>query len=187
VNRTGQGVLLILAALAVALATLLETPDAKHAAPRLDVVAQSGDVVIDNSKEGLPIVSIENGAPGNRASGFVTMENTGTSRGYFYLAPQDLVSNPGPGGGVLAENLNLHVTLTKGGVTRKKYLGPLSNMGVKEAGRFFPGEVGTYEFKVTYRDTGIPGPPTPSRPVRGDNKYQGTSASVTFGWSTSPG
>ena len=179
-------IFLVVAALAVALATLVDSPDAKRT-PTLDVVNRDGEVVISNSKEGLPIVSIANAAPGDTASGEVTLENTGTARGYFYLAPQDLVSDPGAGGGTLADNLIVRVFLTKDGHTNKKYGGLLSKMGTKKAGRYHPGDTGTYEFEVELKDTGIPAPPTLSRPVRGDNKYQGTSASVTFGWSTSPG
>ena len=179
-------IFMILAALAVALATLAETPDAKRT-PTLEVVNTDGEVVIENSKEGMPIVSIANAAPGDTASGEVTLQNTGTARGYFYLAPQDLVSPPGPGGGTLADNLIVRVRLTKNGNTSNKYGGLLSKMGTKTAGNYRPGEIGTYEFEVEAKDTGIPAPPTLSRPVRGDNKYQGTSASVTFGWSTSPG
>jgi hypothetical protein len=179
-------IFLALAALAVALATLVETPDAKRT-PTLDVVTTDGDVEISNSKEGDPIVSVSNMEPGDTGSGEVTLENTGTARGHFYLAPLDLISDPGPGGGTLADNLIVRVYLTKGGNTSKKYGGLLSKMGTKVAGRFHPGESGTYEFEVEAKDTGVPPPPTLSRPVRGDNKYQGTSASVTFGWSTSPG
>ena len=179
-------VFVIVAALAVVLAALVGTPDAKRT-PTLEVVNTDGEVVISNSKEGLPIVSIANAAPGDTASGEVTLENTGTARGYFYLAPQDLVSDPGAGGGTLAENLIVRVSLTKNGQTSKKYGGLLSKMGTKTAGNYRPGESGTYEFEVEAKDTGVPAPPTLSRPVRGDNKYQGTSASVTFGWSTSPG
>ena len=180
-------VFVIVAALAVALAALVGNPEAKREAPALDVVTRNGDVVISNSKEGLPIVSMANMKPGETASGDVTLENTGTARGYIYLAPQDLVSPPGPGGGTLADNLIVRVYLTKSGATSKKYGGSLSKMGTVTAGRYHPGETGTYEFQVIAKDTGVPAPPTLSRPVRGDNKYQGTSASVTFGWSTSPG
>jgi len=80
----------------------------------------------------------------------------------------------------------VRVKLTKG-TTSTKYSGLLSRMGTVTAGRFSPGESGTYTFEVQAKDTGIPAPPTLSRPVRGDNKYQGTTASVDFGWSTSPG
>jgi hypothetical protein len=177
---------LILAALAVALATLAGPPGEREAA-RLDVRNVNGDVVISNSKEGMPIVSMPNLAPGDTATGDVTLENTGTARGYFYLAPQDLVSTPGPGGGDLADRLIVRVTLTKeGGTPKQRYGGPLSEMGTVVAGRFSPGESGTYEFETLTKSTGIPGRPTPSRPYRGDNKLQGSSVSVTFGWGTSP-
>jgi spore coat-associated protein N len=183
----GLTLILILAALAIAVAALMGRPAAKPNAPTLDVMNRSGDVVIQNSLEGEPIISVSNMKPGDTASGQVTLTNTGDARGYFYLAPLDLVSPPGPGGRTLAENLIVRVTLTKSGATSKKYGGLLSNMGTVTAGRFFPGESGTYTFEVEAKNTGIPAPPTLSRPVRGDNKYQGTSASVTFGWSTSPG
>jgi spore coat-associated protein N len=178
--------MLILSALAIAMAALLGRPDAKADTPTLDVLNRSGDVVISNSLEGLPIVSVGNLKPGQTASGQVTLQNTGTVRGYFYLAPQDLVSPPGPGGATLAQNLIVRVFLTKGATTSQKYGGVLSNMGTITAGRFSPGESGTYTFQVQAKDTGIPAPPTLSRPVRGDNKYQGTAASATFGWATSP-
>jgi hypothetical protein len=180
-------VILILAALAIALAALSGRPDAKEDAPTLDVINRSGEVQISNSLEGLPIVSAGNLKPGQTASGQVTLQNVGTARGYFYLAPLDPVSPPGPGGGTLADNLTVRVTLVKGATTSRKYNGMLSKMGTITAGRFAPGESGTFQFEVQARDTGMPPPPTLSRPVRGDNKYQGSSASVTFGWSTSPG
>ena len=179
-------VLLVLAAVAVALAAWIGPTDASPDSPRLETMAANGDVVIENSLEGQPIVSMANMAPGQTATGQVTLKNTGTARGYFYLAPQDLVSTPGPGGEGLAEHLIIRVSLTKGGVTSRKYGGLLSKMGTRTAGRFHPGESGTYTFEAIAKDTGIPAPPTLSRPVRGDNKYQGSSASVTFGWSTSP-
>jgi spore coat-associated protein N len=178
---------LFLAALAIAVAALMGTPDAKRETPTLDVINRDGIVQISDSLEGLPIVSVGNLKPGQTASGQVTLQNTGTVRGYFYLAPLDLVSPPGPGGGTLAQNLIVKIFLTKGGTTSQKFGGALSNMGTITAGRFSPGESGTYRFEVQAKDTGMPAPPTLSRPVRGDNKYQGTSASVTFGWSTSPG
>lgn len=175
-----------LAALAVALATAVGPPYERETQP-FEVLQANGDVVISNSKEGLPILSMSNMKPGDTATGTVELQNTGSARGYIYLAPLDIVSPPGPGGGTLAENLMVRVSLTKGGVTDRKHNGILSKMGTVTAGRFRPGETGTYTFELIARDTGLPPPPTLSRPVRGDNKYQGTSASVTFGWSTSPG
>jgi spore coat-associated protein N len=185
-NSVGLTVILILAALAIALGALVEAPDAKRETPRLDVVNQNGDVVISNSKEGLPIVSMTNMKPGDTATGEVTLENTGTARGHFYLAPLDLVSPTGPGGKSLAENLIIRVSLTKDGVTSRKYGGLLSKMGTRKAGNYRPGEAGTYTFEAIAKDTGIPAPPTLSRPIRGDNKYQGTWANVTLGWSPTP-
>jgi hypothetical protein len=179
--------ILIFVALAIASAALIGRPDAKGDTPTLDVINRSGDIEISNSLEGLPIVSVANLQPGQVASGQVTLQNTGTVRGYFYLVPQNLVSPPGPGGSTLADNLIVRVTLSKGGTSSRKYSGSLSKMGTITAGRFSPGQSGTYTFEVQAKNTGIPAPPTLSRPVRGDNKYQGTSASVTFGWSTSPG
>jgi spore coat-associated protein N len=178
---------LIVAALAIAVAAVVGRPDAKGDTPTLDVINRSGEVQISNSREGLPIVSVANLKPGQTASGQVTLQNTGTVRGYFYLAPLDLLSPPGPGGGTLAQNLMVRIFLTRAGTTSQKYGGVLANMGTITAGRFSPGESATYRFEVQAKDTGMPAPPTLSRPVRGDNKYQGTSASVTFGWSTSPG
>jgi len=179
--------ILILAALAISIAAVMGKPDVGQHAPTLDVIPRSGDVQIHNSREGLPIISVANLKPGATASGQVTLTNTGTARGFFYLAPLNLVSNPGPGGATLAENLLVRVKLTKGATTSSKYYGSLSGMGTVTAGRFSPGESGTYTFEVQAKNTGIPPPPTLSRPVRGDNKYQGTTASVDFGWSTSPG
>jgi hypothetical protein len=175
------------AALVVAVAALTGRPDAKGDVPKVDVINQAGTVEISNSLEGLPIVAVANLEPGETASGQVTLQNTGTARGHFYLAPLDLVSDPGAGGATLADNLIVRVRLTKNGVTSGKYGGLLSKMGTVTAGRFSPGESGTYEFQVTAKNTGIPARPTISRPVRGDNKYQGTDSSVTFGWSTSAG
>jgi hypothetical protein len=178
--------ILILAAVAIALAAMMGRPEANQDTPTLDVLNRSGTVVIQNSLEGQPIVSMANMKPGQVASGQVTLKNTGTARGYFYLAPLDLVSPVGPGGATLADNLIVRVSLTKSGATSTKFNGLLSKMGTVTVGNFRPGESGTYTFQVQAKNTGVPAPPTLSRPVRGDNKYQGTSATVTFGWSTSP-
>jgi hypothetical protein len=179
--------ILIVAALAIAVAALMGRPDAKQDTPTLEVMNRSGDVVIQNSLEGQPIISVGNTKPGQMASGQVTLKNTGTARGIFYLAPLDLVSPVGPGGARLSHNLIVRVTLTKGGATSRKFRGLLSKMGARTtAGGFSPGQSGTYTFQVQAVNTGIPARPTRSRPVQGDNKYQGTSAAVTFGWSTSP-
>jgi hypothetical protein len=177
--------MLIVAAIAIALVALAGRP-AEEDTPTLEAIQQSGTVEISNSLEGLPIVSVGYLEPGETASGQVTLQNTGTTRGSFYLAPLDLVSDPGPGGGTLADNLIVRVVLSKNGTTSGKYGGLLSKMGTRVAGTFRPGESGTYTFTVEAKDTGVPPRPTMSRPVRGDNKYQGTSASVTFGWSTLP-
>jgi spore coat-associated protein N len=179
--------ILILSALAIAVAALTGKPVANRDATTLDVMNRSGDVEISNSLEGQPIISVANLKPGQTASGQVTLQNTGTVRGYFYLAPLDLVSPAGPGGETLANNLIVRVSLTKSGTTSQKYGGSLAGMGTITAGRFSPGESGVYAFTVEAKNTGVPPAPTLSRPVRGDNKYQGTSASVTFGWATSPG
>jgi hypothetical protein len=179
-------VALILVAFALVLATLLGPPSATPDTPRIDFVTQNGDLVITNSLEGDPIVSMANMAPGETASGDVTLENTGTARGFFYLAPQDLVSVPGPGGGDLADVLIMRITFVKAGRTRRVYHGPLSQMGTRQVGRFRPGESATYSFDVHFHSKGPAGRPNPSRPYRGDNKYQSSSASVTFGWATAP-
>jgi spore coat-associated protein N len=179
--------ILILGALGIALAALIGMPDGNRKAPTLDVINRSGVVQISNSREGLPIISVGNLRPGQTASGQVTLKNTGTARGYIYLAPLGLVSPPGPKGGTLADNLTVRVSLIKGGATSRKYNSVLSKMGTVTAGRFAPGENGTFQFEVQAKNTGMPPPPTRSRPMRGDNKYQGAIASVTFGWSTTPG
>jgi hypothetical protein len=186
-NSMAATLILILGALGIALAALMGMPDGKRKAPTLDVINQAGVVQISNSREGLPIVSVGNLRPGQTASGQVTLKNNGTARGYIYLAPLGLVSPPGPAGGTLADNLTVRVSLVKGGATSRKYNGVLCKMGTITAGRFAPGESGTFQFDVQAKDTGMPPPPTRSRPMRGDNKYQGAIASVTFGWSTSPG
>lgn len=176
---------LMLTALAIAVAALMGSSPSKPDTPTVDAISQSGDVLMSNSLAGEPILSVQNLKPGQSASGQVTLQNVGTARGYFYVRPYDLTSPAGPEGGKLADNLILRVSLTKGGTTSTKYSGALSKMTQVVAGRFAPGESGTYTFQVQAKDTGIPAPPTISRPVRGDNKYQGTSASVTFRWSAS--
>lgn len=177
--------IMILAALALAVAALSGRPDAEPDTPTLNVINSSGEVLMKNDSDGQPILTVTNLAPGQTASGEVTLQNVGTARGYFYLAPHGLTSPPGPNGGGLADNLILRVFLTKGGVTSQKYGGALSKLTKIPVGRFSPGESGTYQFVVQAKDTGIPAPPTPSRPVRGDNKYQGTDAGIDFRWSAS--
>jgi hypothetical protein len=174
--------ILIVCGLGVALVALFGTPTAKPETVRPALLGGSGDVSMWNSRDGLPIVTMGNMVPGDGASGEVTIKNTGTAGGQFYVSAQDLESHPGPLGRKLADTLTVSVWRTAPGAPKKIFSRRLSQLTTNRVGKLKPGASATYRFDVLFTNGGIP----PS-PRRGDNRFQGSEASVDFVWTAQPG
>ncbi len=135
----------------------------------------AGNLSQSNSAEGAAILAAANMVPSDRESGRVTIENTGDVDGKFRLSSSGLTDTPGPNGGKLSEVLNLRVVDTGSG--KVIYNGNYNAMPGIGLGTWGAGDGHTYEFTVTFPDSGVPGSAT-----TGDNAYKSSSTKIQFNW-----
>jgi hypothetical protein len=129
-----------------------------------------GAVSIVNSRRGQAVLSAANMAPGQSVSGTVSLLNDGTASGTLALFARNLASPPGPGGGTLADVLEIRVQdLTSGGST--VFEGPLDSLSTVALGGIGVGQRRTYLI-------------TAALPAELGNEYAGASAQVDFVWNT---
>jgi hypothetical protein len=139
---------------------------------RASAVAAEGSFSFANSRDGMPIFSATEIAPGDSVSGTVEIADTGTEPGDLTLAQHDVADAPGPGGGELSKRLTLRVTdVTAPASPVAVYAGPLAPMPAQPAGELEPGASRTYEFVAT-----LPAG------AGAQNDVQGASASVAYSW-----
>src|SRR4051812_19279713 len=110
-----------------------------------------------NSSAGSAIIAARALGPGDSTTGNVTIENHSDAPADFRLATSHLVDRPGPGGGHLAQRLELRIEQTSGGAAGTVYAGPLARMTAQALGRFAAGEARTYRFSVSFPDGGAGG------------------------------
>jgi hypothetical protein len=152
-----------------ALAQIGRTPPAQAA-----VVSATGSFEISNSQEGQPIFAAAGIAPGEAASGTVTIEDAGSEPVALHLRQSGLVDMPGLGGGVLSGRLHLIVVdVTDPAAPLTVYSGPLDSMPEQAVGDLRGGRARTFEFTATLPATG---PPT------FQNEVQGASTAVAYSW-----
>lgn len=167
------GLRLSLAALALAATLALAAPD-DRADGGLAVMAASGTLAHDNSRDGAAILSAAGVWPGWSDSGDVTITNSGTAGSWLRLTGADVQDNPGPGGGELSERLSLTVEdVTIPSFPVPVYTGSLGAVGERWLGRLEPSEARSYRFRTTM----------PSG--TGDNAFQASAVSVRFEWAVS--
>jgi hypothetical protein len=165
-------ILVVLGLAALAAVALAQVDDAPAA--RLTAVADSGSFEVTNSRDGQPIFAATNIAPGDAASGTVTIEDTGSAPATLTLHRGELVDTPGLGGGLLSDRLALDVVdVTTPTAPRAVYSGPLASMPPRDAGRLEPGEARTFEFTATLPEGGE---------ASFQNAVQGASATVAYAW-----
>ena len=137
---------------------------------RIRLAAADGALAISNSREGGAIFRGENLRPGQAAAGSVRIGNQSDQAAGFTLAQRAPVAQPGAGGGLLSENLQLSVIdQTEVGAPRTVYAGPAAGMAPVDLGSFAPREVREYLFVASLPDA--------------DNSYQGASIALDFDWS----
>ncbi len=154
---------------AVALAQVGGTPPARAAA-----IETSGSFEISNSAGGLPIFAASGIAPGDSATGTVTIEDPGAEAVGLTLDRGELIDQPGTGGGELSGRLALKVVdVTDPAKPRTVYEGPLDSMPEQSAGNLAAGAKRTYEFIATLPDGGSPS---------FQNEVQGASTTVAYTW-----
>lgn len=160
-------VVLALAGLAVALGQ-------GHRPPAHAKIFAKGILRISNSLDGRAILTAPNLAPGQGASGQVTVRNDGGLRGRFQLAQRITAEHPGAGGGLLSQRLQLTIERTierVGGSNASVYSGPIAGMAKSRLGRIAPGAARTYAFHVFLPEGGA-----------ADDAYQGASLTLDYRW-----
>lgn len=136
------------------------------------VVAADGDLDLQSSIDGMPILSASGLGPGDTASGQVTVTNAGTGSGQFSLKRQALSDSPGAGGGALSERLQLVVSdVTVPVSPATVYTGAVGAMPEKALGTLGPGQVRIYRFEASFPEGGS-----------ADNDYAGAATSVGYKW-----
>lgn len=112
--------------------------------------------------------------PGDSAHGSITLTNDGDIPGTFTLSKTITANVPGLFGGDLAGKLML--TISEGGSTvwSGTIGGDLTSVGL---GTWDPGAAHTYDFTVTFPDSG-----TPTSNTTEDNAYKHASITAQFVW-----
>src|SRR5262245_52921609 len=115
------GVLLVVIAASGLAVAFAHGPETQHH-PRLTA---KGALRISNSLDGRAILTAPNLAPGQGASGQVTVRNDGRQRGRLRLIQRITAETPGAGGGLLSERLQLTIDRVNG---KGVYAGPLGEL-----------------------------------------------------------
>jgi RTX calcium-binding nonapeptide repeat (4 copies) len=156
-----------LVALSAAAAQAANVPATAQIDTRLS--ASRGALSISDSLQGRAVLNAANLAPGDAASGVVSVLNKGPARGTLTLAAANLASPPGRGGGSLASALQVRIEdRTAGGAT--VFAGPLDTLHTLLLGGLAPAQRRSYRFTATL-------------PPQTGNEYAGASTRVDFAWS----
>jgi hypothetical protein len=145
-----------------------------HRKPAHAKIVAKGVLRISNSLDGRAILTAPNLAPGQGASGQVTVRNDGGMRGRFRLAQRITAERAGTGGGLLSQRLQLTIERTigrVGGSNASVYSGPIAGMRKSRLGRIAPGAARTYAVRVFLPEGGA-----------ADDAYQGASLTVDYRW-----
>jgi hypothetical protein len=156
-------VLIAMAGLAVALGH-------GHQKPAHAKIFAKGVLRISNSLDGRAILTAPNLAPGQGASGQVTVRNDGGMRGRFRLAQRITADRAGAGGGLLSQRLQLTIERV-GASPASVYSGPIAGMRKSRLGRIAPRAARTYAFHVFLPEGGT-----------SDDAFQGASLTVDYRW-----
>jgi hypothetical protein len=143
-------------------------------AAEASAVTAAGSFSFANSRDGMPIFSATEIAPGDSVSGTVEIANDGDEPGELVVAQHDVEDTPGLGGGELSGRLTLRIAdVTAPASPVTVYAGPLAPMPPRPAGVLGPGASRTYEFVATLPEAGSAG---------AQNEVQGASVSVAYSW-----
>src|SRR5215210_3702070 len=138
--------------------------------PSVRIENASGEVQLQNSRDGTAIFQTGNLAPGKQVSGTVQLTNTGSGAGALDLSQLDLVDTPGSGLGILSTALQLSVQdITDPGAPVTVFSGAPSALGNRPLGSLAPGQSRTYSF-------------TASLPGATGNAHTGSAMSARYVW-----
>jgi spore coat-associated protein N len=138
--------------------------------PSVEIQNASGEVQLQNSKNGSAIFQTAGLAPGRNVTGTVQLSNSGSGPGALSLSQADLVDNPGAGLGLLSSVLQLSISdVTNPGAPVNVFSGTPVALGSRSLGSMAPGQSRTYSF-------------TASLPVGGTNALSGSAMSMRYVW-----
>lgn len=138
--------------------------------PSVEIQNASGEVQLQNSKNGSAIFQTAGLAPGRNVTGTVQLSNSGSGPGALSLSQADLTDNPGAGLGLLSSVLQLSITdVTNPGSPVNVFAGTPAALGNRSLGSMAPGQSRTYSF-------------TASLPVGGTNALSGSAMSMRYVW-----
>ncbi len=123
----------------------------------------SGSMEIENSEEGLAILTVADLLPGESATGTVEITNVGDAEGDFSMTSSNLVDTPADP----AFSSVLSLVVNDG--TADVYTGPLADVGTVDLGTWQPDESHTYTFTVTFD-------------AAAGNEFQSAQTTLDFTW-----
>jgi hypothetical protein len=155
--------------LLVAVAGLLYGYRPPERAPSVEIQNASGEIELQNSKNGSAILNAGGLAPGRQVTGTVQLSNSGTSAGALDLTQTDLVDNPG-GLGALSGALQLSIRdVTTPSSPVDVFSGTPAGLGTRSLGSLPPGQSRTYSFTATM-------------PANGASSLSGAAMSMRYVW-----
>ena len=138
--------------------------------PSVEIQNASGEVQLQNSKNGSAIFQTAGLAPGRNVTGTVQLSNSGSGPGALSLSQANLVDNPGAGLGLLSSVLQLSITdVTNPSSPVSVFSGTPATLGSRSLGSMSPGQSRTYSF-------------TASLPLGGTNALSGSAMSMRYVW-----
>lgn len=124
----------------------------------------TGTIEIENSDEGLAILTVDGLLPGESAEGTVTITNVGESEGDFSVTGDNLVDTPATP--ALSSVLTLVITDE---TAAEVYNGSIASVGTVDLGTWQPDDTHTYTFTVLFAETA-------------DNSFQNGQTTLDFTW-----
>ncbi len=164
---------IVLLTAAILAAVVAQWPAASAALP--SALFSNGAVAVAGGHSA--VLGARGMVPGGVATGELAIANKGTAAGRFWLGTSSLVDRPGPGGGSLARALQLVVTdVSVPLAPREVYRGALADLSATDLGTFSPGEVRTFELRITFPQAAASG-----------YDFAASSLSVAFDWTAVSG
>jgi hypothetical protein len=127
-------------------------------------MVSSGSMEINNSADGVAILTAEGLLPGESGAGTVTITNVGESDGDFSMTSSNLVDTPADP----AFSSQLTLVITDEAAT-EVYNGPIASVGTVDLGTWAPDDTHTYTFTVTFASAA-------------GNEYQDAQTTLDFTW-----
>ncbi len=138
-------------------------------------VFSTGTLAMSNTNTGMS-ATITDLVPNDYRDASVTITNTGTVRGDFYLEPVLVNVN------TLAIADELDLIITDHATSAVVYSGKLSALPQEKLGLWAAGDTHTYDFHVSFPDKGTTPGVSGAGVVGNDNKYMGATTTVAFNW-----